>query len=86
MLAVVKAKTLVDVVAAQAEARKASEAEVVAIRAEAEKSAEDEFGAGFFQGYSDLKRRVALIHTEWNLTAFSEVDSDYWDMEALTAE
>ena len=32
--------------------------------AEAEKAAEDEFVVGFFLGYSNLKRRVALNHPE----------------------
>ena len=31
---------------------------------EAEKAAEDEFGAGFFQGYTDLKMRVASAYPE----------------------
>ena len=54
-----------------------AEEEVTAARAEAKKVAEDEFGAGFFQGYTDLKRRVALDHPEWNLSAFLGVDSNY---------
>ena len=29
-----------------------------------------------------MKRRVVLNHLEWDLSAFSRVDSDYWDMEA----
>ena len=28
------------------------------------KAVEEEFGTGFFKGYSDLKRRVALVHPE----------------------
>ena len=72
-----KARALVDVATVEAEAKKAAEAEeatfraeaeqateeaLTTVRAEAEKAAEDEFGASFFQGYSDLKRRVALTH------------------------
>ena len=53
-----------------AEAKVAEEVGVA--RAEA---AEKEFGAGFFQGYSDLKRRVALVHPEWDLTAYLGVES-----------
>ena len=34
---------------------------VAAVRAEAKKAAEDEFATGFYQGYSDLKRRVWTI-------------------------
>ena len=85
-LAAIEAKTLADVTTAQAETRKAAEAEVAAVRAKAEQAAEEEvttvrvetkkatkneFEVGFFQGYSDLKRRVALIHPELDLTAFS---------------
>ena len=55
---------------------------IATARAEAKKAAEDEFGANFFQGYSDLKRRVALAHPEWDLSTFSGVDLDYWDVEA----
>ena len=40
-------------------------------------AAKEEFGVGFFQGYSDLKMRVALVHPEWDLTAFSGVESDF---------
>ena len=50
------------------------------------KAAEEEFGANFFQGYSDLKRRVALVHPEWDLTAFSDVESDFWEVEAFALE
>ena len=39
----------------------------------------------FFQGYSDLKRRVAEDHPEWDLAGYSGVDSDYWDVEASEA-
>ena len=66
----------------------ATRAEVSAVRAEAEeaaataldeakKTAEDEFGVGIFQGYTNLKRRVALVNPEWDLFAFSGVDLDY---------
>ena len=74
-LAAAEAKTLVDITAARAEYKAAAEAEmaivraeadeaIVVARAEAEKATEAEFGTGFFQGYSDLKRRVALNHPE----------------------
>ena len=61
------------------------EAEEVAAptRDEAEKTAKDEFAAGFFQGYSDLKRRVAIDHPEWDLFASLGVDSDYWEAGGL---
>ena len=64
-----------DVAAAQAEDRKAPNEEVatiheeaeqaaeeviVAIRAKAGKSVDDEFGADFFQGYSDLEKGGGL--------------------------
>ena len=52
-------------------------ANLAVVQGEAEKVAEKEFGADFFQGYSDLKRRVALVHLEWDLTAFSGVELDY---------
>ena len=77
-------KALAGVVAS----RVAAEAQVAAIRAEAkdeattaraeaEKCTKDKFWAGFFQGYTDLKRRVALVYLEWDLAAFSGVDSDH---------
>ena len=47
---------------------------VATARAEAKKAAEDEFAAGFFQGYSDLKRRVVVDHPEWDLSAYSGID------------
>ena len=54
---------------------------VTDVWAEAEKTAEDEFGTDFFQGCSDLKRRVALAYPEWDFSAFSGVESDYWDVQ-----
>ena len=54
--------------------------------AEAQRNAKDEYDAGFFQGYVDLKRRVALVHLEWDLSAFSRVESDFWDVEPSAAE
>ena len=66
-----------EVTAVRAENEKAIKKEVATVRAEAEKAKKDEFGAGFFQGYSNLKMRVALAHLEWDLTAFSKFDSDY---------
>ena len=60
-------------------AAKAKVAEdVVAARVEV---VEEEFWADFFQGYSNLKRRVALVHFEWDLTAFSSVESDFWEVK-----
>ena len=76
--AVAEAKALVDVAAARAEA----EVAVAATREEVRKAAEDEFAAGFFQGYSDLKRRVAEDHLEWDLADYSGVDSNYWEAKA----
>ena len=76
---------MADIVAARAEtsaARAEAEEAIAAARAEARKAAEDEFAAGFFQGYSDLKRRVAEDHPEWDLAGYSGVDSDYWEAEA----
>ena len=42
---------------------------------------EEDFDSGFFEGYADLKRRVALDHLEWDLSAYSGVESDFWDLE-----
>ena len=87
-LAATQVKALVDVVTARAAgdaevaaARVKAKEEVAVARAEAEKVIEDEFGDGFFQCYTDLKRMVALVHPEWDLSAFLGVNSDYWDME-----
>ena len=100
-LAAAEATLLVDVAIAQAEAKKATEEEVVDVRsrtewvaeeaiatvlAETEKAVDDEFGAGFFQEYSNLKKKATLAHLEWDLSDFSGVDSDYWDMEVSTEE
>ena len=49
---------MVNISLARAEARKVVEAEIATARAEAEKAGEEDFGASFFQGYDDLKRRV----------------------------
>ena len=92
-LAATQAQALADFVAIWA----AAEVEVVAVRAEvneaikvaqadAEKAAEDEFRVGFFQGYTDLKRRVAMAYLEWDLSSFSGVNSNYWDMEVSVEE
>ena len=64
-----------------------AEAEVAlqAVREEGKKAIEDEFAAGFFQGYSDLKRGVAEDHPEWDLAGYSGVDSDYWEAEVSVA-
>ena len=75
--AATEAKALADVAAARAEAEVAFRA----VREEGRKAAEDEFAAGFFQGYSDLKRRVAEDHPEWDLAGYSGVDSDYLEAE-----
>ena len=55
-------------------------------REEAEKAADAEFDTGFFEGYSDLKRRVALVHPEWDLSGFIGSESDYWELGASGAE
>ena len=83
--AVAEAKSLADVAAAQAEvstAKAEAEDAIAAAQVEASKATEDEFTADFFQGYSDLKRRVAEDHPEWDLTGYSRVNSDYWEAEA----
>jgi len=46
----------------------------------ATEAAEQEFDKGFFQGYSDLKRRVAVDHPEWDLTGYSGAESDFFDV------
>ena len=69
--ATVEAKALADVATAQVEAEKADE---------------EEFRVDFFQGYSDLKRRVALVYPEWDLTAFSGVESYFWEVEVPVKE
>ena len=51
-------------------------ADVVDTQAETGKAVEEEFEAGFFQGYTNLKRRVAADH-EWDLVAYSGADSDF---------
>ena len=48
--------------------------------------ADEEFDAGFFQGYADLKRRVAVDHPEWDLSAYSGADSNFWKVESPTEE
>ena len=70
-LAASEAKYSVDIAVARAEYKVTIEAErstvwvevdkvVTTAWAKVEKATKDEFGAGFFQGYSDLKRRLAL--------------------------
>ena len=54
-----------------------AEEEVAVARVEAEKAPKDEFGADFFQGYTESKIRVALLHLEWDLSAFSGANSNY---------
>ena len=85
-LAAAQAQALEDIVASRTAAefemaivRAEVEEAVAATRVEAKNTAEDDFGASFFQGYSDLKRRVALAYSELNSSAFSGVISDYWD-------
>ena len=74
-LVAAEVKALANVATAQVEGRAAADVKVAAIRvepeevvattrAEAEKIVEDEFRAGFFQGYFDLKRRVVVAHLE----------------------
>ena len=53
-------------VKAELEAARAELEEAVASQAEAGK-ADEEFEAGFFQGYSDLKWRVPANHPKWDL-------------------
>ena len=82
--AAAQAQALEDVVATRAEVStvRAEVDDMVAVAlAEVEKAAEDEFAAGFFQDHSDLKRRVIVHHPEWDLSAYSGVDSDYWESE-----
>ena len=50
----------------------------------AEKTVEDEFAAGFFQSYSDLKRRVAMDHPAWDLSAYLRVVSDCQEAKVST--
>ena len=69
-----------------AAARAKAEVALQAAREEGKKAAEDEFAAGFFQGYSDLKRRVAEDYPDWDLASYSEVDSNYWEAEASEAD
>ena len=45
---------------------------------------EEEFEVGFFQGYADLKMRVAIDHPEWDLVAYSGADSDIWEVDSST--
>ena len=47
---------------------------------------DEEFEAGFFQGYSDLKRRVIANHPEWDLSTYSGADSDFWEVESPVDE
>ena len=58
---------------------------MAACRAEAGK-ADKEFQAGFFQSYANLKRSVAVDHPEWDLTAYSGAESDFWDVESPPAD
>ena len=76
-LATAEAKAMVDIAVAQTEARKAVEAEIAVAPTKAEKATEEDFGSGFFQGYDNLKRRVALAHPEWDLSSLSGIDLDY---------
>ena len=70
---------------AELEDARAELEEVAANRAEAGK-ADEEFEAEFFQGYSDLKWRVAADHLEWDLTAYSGAEFDFWDVESPAGE
>ena len=72
-------------VRAELEAARAKLEEAAASRADAAK-ADEEFDTGFFQGYSDLKRRVAIDHPEWDLFAYSGADSNFWEVESPTEE
>ena len=33
-----------------------------------------------------MKRRVTLSHSEWDLSTFSGIDSNYWDKDVPTKE
>ena len=72
-------------VRAELEATRAELEEAAASRANAAK-ADEEFDAGFFQGYGDLKRRVTVDHPEWDLSAYSRADSDFWEVESPIEE
>ena len=61
-------------------------ADATTARTEAGKAAEEEFEAGFFQGYVDLKIRVIIDYPEWDLTAYSGVDYDFWKVESPIRE
>ena len=45
--------------------------DAVAAKVEAEKATEEEFEEGFFQGYDNLKKRIAVDHPKWDLTGYS---------------
>ena len=75
-----KEKDLELAIKAKLDVQSALEASHMALSA-SQKKAENEFDAGFFQGYADLKRRVALLHPEWDLSTFSGVESDFWDVD-----
>ena len=72
-------------VRAELEAARAELEDAAASRVDVAK-ADQEFDVGFFQGYSDLKRRVAIDHPEWDLSAYSRADSDFWEEESPTEE
>ena len=61
-------------------------ADAATARAEADKTTKEELKAGFFQGYINLKRRTALDHPKWDLTAYSGADTAFWEMESPAAE
>ena len=67
--AVAEAATRAEADTALRSAREETEAALQAAREKGKKAAEDEFAARFFQGYSDLKRRVAEDHPEWDWQA-----------------
>ena len=56
-----RANTEAEVTVVRSEAKEA----VAAAREEDKKTTKDEFATGFFQGYADLKRRVALAHPKF---------------------
>ena len=53
--------------------------------AKAGKTVEEEFEASFFQGYADLKRRVAVDHPKWDLATYSGANSNFWEVESPAA-
>ena len=49
----------------------------LAARELVKRTAEKEFELGFLEWYVYLKRRLALDHIDWDLSAYKRVESDY---------